>query len=376
MQSTPSTTELFPPLHDLESVLWPGLALLAFVVTAVIVDLVIVVATRYRLVDLPNRRSTHALPTARGGGAAIVVTMAAGATAAAIRWPAMAVPIMLGALAPALVIGVVGAIDDMQPLKASLRLLIHITVAVAITWFLGPIRVVGIPGLPDIELGWAAWAVTVLWIVGLTNAYNFMDGIDGMAGLGAVVAGLSIATIAVALWVPPLMVLGGFLAAAAGGFLVFNWQPARIFMGDVGSGFLGVFFAAIPLLFHARFHSDVILPVAMCLWPYIYDPFLSVFRRALSGHNPLEPHREFLFHRLVRSGVPHAWVSLLYGGLAAVGGLAGVAMVTPQIPLQVRMLAPLVPVILAGCLTAAVETRCTMVSLAPAGGSKHSPKPK
>jgi len=375
MPSTPSTTDLFPPLHDLESVLWPGAALLVFVVTAVIVDLVIVLATRYRLVDLPNRRSAHALPTARGGGAAIVITMAAGATAAAFRWPSMAVPIMLGTLAPALVIGFVGVIDDMQPLKASLRLFIHIGVALAITWFLGPIRALGVPGLPDLELGAAAWPITVLWIVGLTNAYNFMDGIDGMAGLGAVAAGLSIVAIAMVVWVPPVIVLSAFLAAAAGGFLVFNWQPARIFMGDVGSAFLGTFFAAMPLLFPGSLRSAVILPVAMCLWPYIYDPFLSVFRRALSGHNPLEPHREFLFHRLVRSGVPHAWVSLLYGGLAGLGGLAAVAMLTPQFSASFRALAPLVPVILAICLTVAVEWRCAKVGLAPAGGSEHSPKP-
>jgi UDP-N-acetylmuramyl pentapeptide phosphotransferase/UDP-N-acetylglucosamine-1-phosphate transferase len=375
MPSAPTTTDLFPPLYDLESVLWPGAALLVFVVTAVIVDLVIVLATRYRLVDLPNRRSAHALPTARGGGAAIVITMTAGATAAAFRWPSMAVPIMLGALAPALVIGFVGVIDDMQPLKASLRLFIHIGVALAITWFLGPIRSLGIPGLPALELGAAAWPVTVLWVVGLTNAYNFMDGIDGMAGLGAVVAGLSIVAIAMALWLPPIIVLGAFLAAAAGGFLVFNWQPARIFMGDVGSAFLGTFFAAMPLLFPVNLRSDVILPVAMCLWPYIYDPFLSVFRRALSGHNPLEPHREFLFHRLVRSGVPHARVSLLYGGLAALGGLAAVAILSPQFPASFRAIAPLVPVILAACLTIGVEWRCAKVGLAPAGGSEHSPKP-
>lgn len=375
MQPTSNATDLFPPLHDLESVLWPGFALLAFVVTAVIVDLVIVLATRYRLVDLPNRRSAHALPTARGGGAAIVITMAAGATAAAFRWPSLAIPIMLGTLAPALVIGFVGVIDDMQPLKASLRLLIHIAAALVITWFIGPIRSLAIPGLPDIELGHAAWPVTVLWIVGLTNAYNFMDGIDGMAGLGAVVAGLFIAAIALVMWVPPLMVLGAFLAASAGGFLVFNWQPARIFMGDVGSAFLGTFFAAMPLLFPSHMRSDAILPVAMCLWPYIYDPFLSVFRRAISGHNPLEPHREFLFHRLVRSGVPHAWVSLLYGGLASLGGLAGVAMVASPIPVQLRAFAPLVPVILAVALTFAVEWRCAKVGLAPAGGSEHSPKP-
>ena len=104
--------KLFPPLHDLEPVLWPGLALLVFVVSAVLVDLVIVMATRYRLVDLPNRRSAHALPTARGGGVAIVFTMAAAATLAAFRWPSMATQIMLGGLLPSLVIGFVGIIDD------------------------------------------------------------------------------------------------------------------------------------------------------------------------------------------------------------------------------------------------------------------------
>lgn len=374
MNSTPDAADLFPPLHDLESVLWPGFALLVFVVSAVIVDLVIVLATRYRLVDLPNRRSAHALPTARGGGAAIVITMAAGATAAAFRWPNMALPIMLGTLLPALVIGFVGVIDDMQPLRASLRLFIHVGVALAITWFLGPLRSIAIPGIPEVEFGWAAWPITVLWIVGLTNAYNFMDGIDGMAALGAVVGGLAIAAVALVIWVPPSMVLGSFLAAAAGGFLVFNWQPARIFMGDVGSAFLGTFFAAMPLLFPSHLRSDVIVPVALALWPSIYDPFLSVLRRAASGHNPLEPHREFLFHKLVRSGVPHAWVSLLYAGLAAIGGLAGIAMVSPAVPLTLRTLAPLVPVLLALALTVVVEWRCAKTGLAPAGGSAHTPK--
>lgn len=374
MNSTPDAADLFPPLHDLESVLWPGFAILVFVVSAVIVDLVIVLATRYRLIDLPNRRSAHALPTARGGGAAIVITMAAGATAAAFRWPNMALPIMLGTLLPALVIGFVGVIDDMQPLRASLRLFIHVGVALAITWFLGPLRSIAIPGMPEFEFGWAAWPVTVLWVVGLTNAYNFMDGIDGMAALGAVVGGLAIAAVALVIWVPPSMVLGSFLAAAAGGFLVFNWQPARIFMGDVGSAFLGTFFAAMPLLFPSHLRSDVIVPVALALWPSIYDPFLSVLRRAASGHNPLEPHREFLFHKLVRSGVPHAWVSLLYGGLAAIGGLAGIAMVSPAVPLTLRTVAPLVPVLLALALTVGVEWRCAKTGLAPAGGSAHTPK--
>lgn len=364
---------LFPPLHDLEPVVWPGLAIAAFVLSAIIVDLVIIMATRYRLVDLPNRRSAHALPTARGGGIAIVITMVAATIAAAFRWPGIALPLMLGALTPALVIAWVGVLDDMQPLRASLRLFIHIGVAVAITGVLGPIHAIAIPGMPEIELGRAAWPITVLWIVGLTNAFNFMDGIDGMAALGAVTVGLAVAAISLAVWVPPLMVLGAFVAAAAGGFLVFNWQPARVFMGDVGSAFLGTFFAAIPLLFPPQLRSVVLVPIALALWPYIYDPFVSVLRRLWNRKNPLEPHREFLFHRLVRSGVPHANVTLLYGGMSLIGGLAGLAMVLDAAPPALRSFAPLGVVVLAAALTIGIEWRCACRGLAAAG---HSSQPQ
>lgn len=365
--------KLFPPLHDLEPVVWPGLALAAFVLSAIIVDLVIIMATRYRLVDLPNRRSAHVLPTARGGGIAIVITMVAATIAAAFRWPDIALPLMLGALTPALVIAWVGVLDDMQPLRASLRLFIHIGVALAITGVLGPIRAIVIPGIPEIELGWAAWPITVVWIVGLTNAFNFMDGIDGMAALGAVTVGLAVAAISLAVWVPPLMVLGAFVAAAAGGFLVFNWQPARVFMGDVGSAFLGTFFAALPLLFPSHLRSLVLVPIALALWPYIYDPFVSVLRRLWNRQNPLEPHREFLFHRLVRSGVPHATVTFLYGGMSLIGGLAGLAMVLDAAPPALRLFAPLGVAALAAALTIGIEWRCARCGLAAVG---HSSQPQ
>lgn len=368
-----AAVDLFPPLHELEVVLWPGLAMLVFVISAVIVDLVIIMATRYRLVDLPNRRSAHALPTARGGGVAIVITMTAAATAAAFRWPSMSGPIMLGALIPALVIGLVGVLDDMQPLRATLRLVIHIGVALAITWMLGPVESIALPGYGEIALGEAGWPLTVIWIVGLTNAFNFMDGIDGMAALGAVVVGLVIAMIGLAVWAPPSMVLGAFVAAAAGGFLVFNWQPARVFMGDVGSAFLGTFFAVMPLLFPNHTRAAVFIPIALALWPYIYDPFMSVLRRIWNGQDPLQPHREFLFHRLVRSGVSHARVTLLYGALALLGGIAGLAMLVGPVPEPARCGLPLIVVLMAALLTASIELRCARVGLAPIGTPDHTP---
>jgi len=359
---------LFPSFDSIEAVLWPAAALAVFVVTAVLVDLMIILAARWRLVDLPNRRSAHALPTARGGGLAIVLTTALASIMVALRWPPAAFAILAGVIVPCLVIAVVGIIDDVQPLKASLRLFIQIGVAAAITAALGPLTAIAIPGLPVLELGWAGWPLTVLWIVGMTNAFNFMDGSDGMAALGAVVAGVAMAGIGWQLQIQLPLLLAAFAAAAAAGFLVFNWQPARVFMGDVGSAFLGTYLAAVPLTFPEPQRSLVFIPMVLVLWPYVFDPFVSVLRRVYHKKNPFEPHREFLFHRLIRSGIPHGPTALLYALLAAVGGLAGILMVAKLLPDEVRACGPLLVIALAGGLAWAIERRCVRVGLPSAAG--------
>ena len=358
---------LFPSLDSLESILWPGLAVVVFVVTAVIVDVIIILSTRFRLVDLPNRRSAHALPTARGGGVAIVFTTLLASLVAAYRWPELAFRILAGVMLPCLVIAIVGLIDDIRPLKALLRLAIQIAVAIVITAVLGPVPGIELPGMTRIDLGLFAWPLTVVWIVGLINAYNFMDGSDGMAGLGGVVVGLSMAAIAYQTRSLAPMLLAAFAAAAAAGFLVFNWQPARVFMGDVATGFLACQFAAVPVLVRDTTIERAFLPLTLALWPYVYDPFLSVLRRIWNGENPLEPHREFLFHRLVRSGVSHARAALLYGALSAAGGLLGLMMVSPVIPEGIQAWLPLGVVVMAAGLTYAIERRCSRVKLEPVG---------
>lgn len=364
---------LFPSFDSIEAVLWPAAALAVFVVTAVLVDLMIILAARWRLVDLPNRRSAHALPTARGGGLAIVLTTALASIMVALRWPPAAFAILGGVILPCLVIAVVGIIDDVQPLKPSLRLFIQIGVAAAITAALGPLSTIAIPGLPVLELGWAGWPLTVVWIVGMTNAFNFMDGSDGMAALGAVVAGAVMAVIGWQLRIHLPLLLAAFAAAAAGGFLVFNWQPARVFMGDVGSAFLGTYLAAVPLAFPEPQRSLVFIPMVLALWPYIFDPFVSVIRRVYHRKNPFEPHREFLFHRLIRSGIGHGPAALLYAMLALAGGLVGVLMVENLLPDAVRACGPLVVIALAAGLAWAIERRCTLVGLPSASGAVAVP---
>jgi UDP-N-acetylmuramyl pentapeptide phosphotransferase/UDP-N-acetylglucosamine-1-phosphate transferase len=375
MPRTAADDSYFPSFDSIEAVLWPAAALLIFVITAVLVDVMILLAARWRLVDLPNRRSAHALPTARGGGLAIVCTFTIGAIAVAARWPVAAVPVLLGALLPCLVVAAVGFVDDIRPLRASLRLLIQIAVAAIIAGMLGPIEAIAIAGMSGLELGSLAWPFTVVWIVGLTNAFNFMDGSDGMAATGAIVVGLSIGLLGLQLQAHVPMLLSVFLAAAAAGFLVFNWPPARIFMGDAGSGFLGTFFATLPLLFPAPARPLVFLPIVLCLWPYIYDPFLSVLRRITNGKNPFQPHREFLFHRLIRSGVSHSQAAILYGLMAAVGALAGWAMLTDGTPGWFRGVLPWTVIAAAAGLTWGIERRCASVGLLPAE-TGHTPKPR
>jgi UDP-N-acetylmuramyl pentapeptide phosphotransferase/UDP-N-acetylglucosamine-1-phosphate transferase len=372
MNVSPATTQMFPSFDSLESAIWPGFSIAVFIASAAIVDVVVILAARWRLVDLPNLRSAHALPTARGGGIAIVTTMALATIAVAIRWPSMALP-LLGTLLPAVAIGVVGAIDDIRPLRAIVRLAVQVAAALVITTAVGPIQSVSLPLLGTINLGIAGWPITVVWIVGLTNAFNFMDGIDGMCGGQAWVAGMVLAIMGSALWVPPLMVLGTCIAGAVGGFLVFNWHPARVFMGDVGSAFLGTFFAAMPLLFPERLRPLALVPFVMAVWPSIFDAGVSVVRRLWNGHNPMLPHREFFFHRLVRSGIAHDRVSLLYALLAAIGGAAGVVTLLPGVPEWVKALMPLWLVVMPVALVWGVESRCANRELAPPGSVSHAP---
>lgn len=357
MNESITPERLFPTLDSLESILWPGLALIVFVVTAVFVDVMILLATRLRLVDVPSGRSAHSLPTARGGGMPMVLTACLASAAVCFRWPAYAFPVAMGVVLPSFVIALVGFWDDIRPLRATLRLAVQIGVAVGLVCVLGPVRGLQLPGLPVVDFGWLAWPLSVVWVVGCINAFNFMDGSDGMAALGAVAVAAGFVGIAFLDGDFPMVLLASFVGAAAAGFLVFNWSPARVFMGDVGSAFLGTFFAALTLFDVTGSTEKVFLPLAMAAWPYIYDPLVSVIRRVCTGHNPLVPHREFLFHRLVRSGLSHAAVAVLYAALTLAGAVAGWMMVERSIPAAVQLWLPLTVVFLAAVLTAWADWR-------------------
>ena len=277
-------------------------------------------ALRRGLMDVPNHRSSHTTPTPRGGGVVFLPI----AALAVLFWSIMSDGLGLSRLAFGLVLSAlvagVSLIDDARGLSSGARLVVHLVTAAAATLTLGAWREVALPGLGVVDLGWGGYVLTLIWIVGLINAYNFMDGIDGIAGSYAVVAGITWAAIAWFAGISAVAVLGLALAAAAMGFLAHNWPPARIFMGDVGSAYLGFAFAIMPLLVSPR---DPYLPLAagLVMWPFVADTSWAFCRRLVEGKPVFSAHREHCYQRLVQGGWSHRNVTLLYAALGVTGAV-------------------------------------------------------
>jgi UDP-N-acetylmuramyl pentapeptide phosphotransferase/UDP-N-acetylglucosamine-1-phosphate transferase len=285
--------------------------------SAVLVAVLRKIAPRVGLVDVPNERSSHAEPTPRGGGLAIVIVVMVGVVWLVVWGIVPADRTAWVVLAAALGVAAVSFADDLRPVPFGVRLVVHVAAALVVLWTVGWWQGVGLPLLGTVSLGVMGLPVTLLWMVGLTNAYNFMDGIDGIAGAQAVVAGAG--------WFVILGPAPGFgaaaallIAAAATGFLVHNWSPARIFMGDVGSAFLGFMLALIPVL-QAPQSPRMPLAGLLVVWPFVADTAVTFFRRLVSGERVVEAHRSHLYQRLVSRGWSHAGVALLYAALAAAG---------------------------------------------------------
>jgi Fuc2NAc and GlcNAc transferase len=251
-----------------------------------------------RLLDQPNARSAHRRPTPRGGGVAFVLVAAVASGLALLTQtasPLAVLPLL------ALPLALVGLLDDRFDLPAAWRYGVQLATALAVLLF-SPL-VAGLNGA-----GWLAIPVLLIAVTAVINFTNFMDGLDGL------VAGcMAVALAAGALWLrapAPLWVLVGGLL----GFLIWNWSPARVFMGDVGSTFLGAVFAALVLQAPTWPQALGLLLVAT---PLLGDACLCVPRRLLAGQPVFQAHRLHLFQRLHQAGWPHARVAQLYIGATA-----------------------------------------------------------
>lgn len=298
--------------------IFAGLALLAGVLTGVVRR----ITARLGMLDRPNERSSHVRPTPRGGGLAMVVVMLP-ATGWFLVAERLDRPLGIALVGGGLLVAGVGWLDDRYRLSSGVRLVVHFAAAAWAVWLLG--------GLPEIRFGHhTLWLgpiggiVAIVGVVWLLNLYNFMDGIDGLAGGIAVVAGLA-GAIGLGMTGTNGASVAALVASAASlGFLVWNWHPARIFMGDIGSGLLGYWFAVVAIA-GERGDGPGVVGWVILLAIFIVDATVTLVRRMLRGERWAAAHRQHAYQRLSRTGWTHGNVStlaLLLTGLLGVGVLA------------------------------------------------------
>lgn len=307
--------------------------LVTLLTTAVILRLVERHAPALGLMDVPNERSSHSRPTPRGGGIGIVVGSVLGIFVSLVMGGSTDLASAAVVLAAAMSVALVSLIDDLRELPVLVRLATHLAAASWVVAWLPTPTVLELPLLPPVTLGGAAPILAVLWVVGVTNVYNFMDGIDGLAGGQGLVAGATWGGVGLLVGDRFVAACGFAIAAACAIFLARNWAPARIFMGDAGSAFLGFLLAVLPLLVGGAPPGSRSWALgAVVLWPFLFDTTLTLVRRAVRGENILQAHRSHLYQRLVVNGATHAAVSGLYVLLAAAAALIGVGWALGQLP--------------------------------------------
>jgi len=283
--------------------LW-GLALLSFAVSAVLARLL---STRFAgfALDEPNARSMHSRPIPRSGGIAVLSGSAlALAFGAAPLW----LPLSLG-----LALAAVSLTDDLRGVPTALRLSLHVAAAAVLVWFvLSPMHP-------------AAIAVLVVAVAWITNAYNFMDGSDGLAGGMGTIGFGAYAGAALLAGHAPLAAAGIALAAACAGFLLYNFHPARVFLGDVGSIPLGFLAAGLGL----QGWRDTVWPLwfpVLVFGPFIGDATLTLLKRLARRERVWWAHRDHYYQRIARMGLGHrgtAWLGYLVMLFCAAAALLG-----------------------------------------------------
>lgn len=297
-----------------------------------------------RMLDIPNVRSLHTQPIPRGGGLGLVIVVLIG-TWGLFFSPILSMPlreIAAFSLGGGLV-ALTGWFDDIHNVPTRVRLIVQAASSIIIVIAIGYFEVVPVPVIGDVRLYSIGIPFTLIWLVGLTNAYNFMDGIDGMAGGQAVVAGLGWAIMSFLSGHSFVGLMGVLLAASSMGFLFHNWPPARIFMGDVGSAFIGFNLAVLPIIAGQR-NSRFMFAGILLVWPFVFDTSFTLVRRMINKENIFEAHRSHIYQRLVIAGYSHRFVTLMYMGLAATGAILAFFWVRGSHPLDA--FAILMPVML------------------------------
>lgn len=264
-------------------------------------------ALNRNILDIPNERSSHTVPTPRGGGVSIIVTFLAGLVFLFITGH-VSFNILMALFGGGLLVSVIGFIDDCGHVPAPARLLVHF---IAASWSLAWLG--GIPPLQAgnylIEIAWLNQLLGLIFIVWLLNLFNFMDGIDGIAGTEAIFIAGGSALMLTVNGVASIPLWLGLIVAGSLGFLVWNWPQARIFMGDAGSGFLGFTLALFAVL--TGLSGDLPIWTWLILFGvFLVDATVTLIRRMLRGGRWFEAHRSHAYQHASRKWNSHSAVLL------------------------------------------------------------------
>jgi Fuc2NAc and GlcNAc transferase len=278
-------------------------ALVAFFLTLRLTQHAREFALRHEVIDIPNERSSHSTPTPSGGGVAIVFSTLV--VASVLAWQgAVDGPLYLALCGGGVAVAAVGFMDDSRPLPAGIRLSAHVAAALWALYWLG-----GLPplliGHTTVQFGWLGYVLGALGIGWTLNLFNFMDGIDGIAASeGAFIAwgGALVATAAGDC--TGACAMGLTIGAACCGFLRWNWPPAKIFMGDVGSGYLGYLIGVLAIA-SARENAVALLVWVILGGFFFVDASVTLARRLLRGERVHQAHRTHAYQRLARRWMSH-----------------------------------------------------------------------
>ncbi|MCF8056445.1 MAG: undecaprenyl/decaprenyl-phosphate alpha-N-acetylglucosaminyl 1-phosphate transferase [Desulfocapsa sp.] len=283
--------------------------------------------------DQPNERSSHLHTTPRSGGVAIVVTFLIGMLLIYYFGDKTHIQqiYMVSFLVSSLFVALISFLDDLKTIRSVLKLAVMIIAILIAMWGGILLDQLFIPGIGYVHLGWLAYPLTLFWILGLTNAVNFMDGLDGLIGGTAAIVALFFMIITFSQGSTFVYITSYTILAGSIGFLFFNFPPAKIFMGDVGSVFLGFVFAILAIIATRYDHSHTsFLVMPLLLFHVIFDTFFTFLRRCIRGENVMEAHRSHLYQLVQQMGYSHLKVSLMQYCFCFLQGLGALWMVQVQ----------------------------------------------
>lgn len=285
---------------------------------------------RVKIMDIPNDRSSHDTPIPKSGGIVIVITFLFGVLSIYLFGDTTLIhdQYFFGFLFSALLIAGISLYDDITSRPFLFKLITHIIAAGVVIASGIVIREIALPWVGQVQLGILGYVMTFLWIIGLTNAYNFMDGLNGMAAGQAVINSLFFCMLSYSQGSIFVYIICYTIIAGALGFLIFNFPFPRLFMGDVGSAFLGFVFSTLGIIAALYDHSHTSLFVMpLLMFNFIYDTAFSFTRRLLNRENVFSAHRTHLYQLFNQLGYSHVTVSSFHFGLCIAQGIGAWIMI-------------------------------------------------